>query len=394
MKNFCPPRNRRPQTRRAGSADAFELIRLYQESCRSAGQAPQDPVLGDLRRLEAGLGRKDQLWVVAERHGALEAFVSADLEPDNRLAKIQRMAAAGIGAARGKLLSQALGFLMREIVRSESFDVCYSTTRTLTLEEQAVTLEHGFHILGVFPTARSADENRLNGLTAWYADGILTGKRYSDFALHPVVEPFYELARRQCGLKALPKAAAPVRPQPQDGAPALELVEAPLLVAERFKRLRQRRNLSVNFYPFQSPNALLLSPDEKVEVFATVSRRHRFTTIIGEHLSASLDPVALYREVARILYESGVRYIEIINDAADTAGIDSIRRAGYSPCGYFPCLKNAGGLRRDYVVFAKSFEFFTYKPLPVHPLYTRFLQEFCRARNTVAYKDHVLPASA
>jgi hypothetical protein len=66
--------------------------------------------------------------------------------------------------------------------------------------------------------------------------------------------------------------------------------------------------------------------------------------------------VALFRAVADLFHRRGISYVEAINDAADTAGIDAILKAGYLPNAYVPCLKNHGGQRRDYVVFGSAIE--------------------------------------
>ena len=76
--------------------------------------------------------------------------------------------------------------------------------------------------------------------------------------------------------------------------------------------------------------------------------------------------------------------IEVINDAADVAGTECIMRAGFVPCGYLPCLKHAGDKRRDYVVFTRSYEYFTYPRLKVNSLYLDYLKAYCKARASVS----------
>ncbi|MBI4422991.1 MAG: hypothetical protein HY554_04660 [Elusimicrobia bacterium] len=354
--------------RLATPADAAALRRLA-------------PDLGEAGALEEELARPDRLWALAEEGGEARAFAALHLEPDLRLGKVQRLGAEGAADSPGRRSAAAalLSFVLDAVREAGRLDVVYSTTRNLTLEEQAATLDCGFHLLGVFPNAVSADRHRLNGLSAWYPPGLLEGRRHGAFALHPAVAPIFELARAQCGLPALPPAQAPELPYAGAPVPELELIEAPRFAAERFARLRERKSLSVNFYPFQEPNALITSPDQSVEVFATVSRERRFASLIGERLTVAVDPVALYRRVTDMLHERGLEYLEIINDAADALGIECLVRAGFSPCGYFPCLKQAGDARRDYVIFARSFEPFRYEPLAVDPRYRELFLAYRRA---------------
>ena len=364
--------------------DAHELMRLYQESFP---KVKQDALFLDLARLRGALSDSGRYWVAAERGGRLTALVALLHDAENRLGRIRRMYAAGSEAEKRADLGAALGFLLELIVKDDAADMIYSTTRTLTLEKQELTLEHGFKVLGVFPNAVYADPRRLNGLSAWFAPGVLAGKRHAEFALHPVIEPFFEIARRQCDLPKQEPAKVPPPPAGLPPAPPLEMIEAKRFVAERYRQVRSRKHLSVNFFPFETPNILFTSPDGKVEVFVQHVKETRFACILGEHLTAAVDPVSLYREVAQMLYDSRAIYIEVINDAADASGTECILRAGFVPCGYMPCLKHAGDKRRDYAVFARSYEYFTYPRLKVNSLYMDYLRAYCKARAAMSAHD-------
>jgi len=50
-------------------------------------------------------------------------------------------------------------------------------------------------------------------------------------------------------------------------------------------------------------------------------------------------------------------------------------------------LKPAGEKRRDYVVFARSYEYFTYPRLKVNSLYLDYLREYCKARAAMSIRD-------
>jgi hypothetical protein len=163
--------------------------------------------------------------------------------------------------------------------------------------------------------------------------------------------------------------------------PPLEVIQAPLFVAEQFRALRERRKLSVNFYPFQAPNVLVTSPDQAISVFAAVPPELGFAAIIGEHLKTSINPVVLYRSVSSLLRQTGAAYIEIINDASDALGIEYILRAGFSPCGYFPALKSADDARRDFVVFARSLEPVDADHAAMPDAFSGYLKEFLKAQS-------------
>ncbi|MEK7743966.1 MAG: hypothetical protein AAB578_06225 [Elusimicrobiota bacterium] len=364
--------------RMARPEDALALMRLFQDS---PARLKGDPLFLDLRRLKEEITRPERWWTVAERDGEIGALVSLTLDAQNKVARIHRM----IG--ENESIAGALAFLMKRVESQGAAEVVYSTTRNLTLEQQELTLKNGFKVLGVFPNAVYADPGRLNGLSAWFAPGVLDSRRRADFKLHPVIAPFYEIARKQCGLSKLALCEAPEPPGGGEGVPELEMISAPRFVAERFRQLKARKNLSVNFYPFAKPNILLTSADGKAEVFVHMVPRTRFAGILAEHLTAAVDPVRLYAEVCRMLYESRVIYVEAINDAADSQGIECILRAGFTPSGYLPCLRQASDGRRDYVVFARSYEYFTYPKLKVNSLYLDYLREYCKARAALSSRE-------
>jgi hypothetical protein len=364
--------------------DAFELMRLYQGS---SPRIKSDALFLDLARLRGEIAANGRYWAAASSKGRIVALVALQHDVDNRLGRVRRMYAAGSEVERREGLSVALAFLMERLTADGATDMVYSTTRTLTLEQQDLALEQGFKVLGVFPNAVYADPRRLNGLCAWFAPEVLTKRRHAGFSLHPIVEPFFEIVRKQCDLPRLGVAKVPAPPADLEPAPALEMIEASRFVAERYRQVKARKNLSVNFFPFDTPNILFTSPDGKVEVFVRLVKETRFACILAEHITGAVDPVRLYREVAAALYASRVIYIEVINDAADASSTECILRAGFVPCGYLPCLKPSGEKRRDYVVFARSYEYFTYPRLKVNSLYLDYLREYCKARAVMSTRD-------
>lgn len=362
--------------RLARPGDAAALKRLYDLT----GQRPVGVGMwADEKALAAQLSSPRRLWAVAEDGRGIKAVATITLEPDNRLAKLYRLFTLETWEERRALLTGCLSLAMKTVLERRLADVAYCTTRTINSADQLLALEHGFKAIGIFPNAPSADGRKVSGLAAWYAPDII-GRRYDGYPLHPAARPFFELARAQLGFGDLPRAARPAVPDTAPPPPPLEVVQAPAFAAERFRQLKERSKLSVNFYPFQTPNALITSPDQSVEVFAAVPPELRFAALIGEHLSSSVHPVALYSAVAGLLRQTGAAYIEVINDAADALGIECILQAGFVPCGYFPALKSADELRRDFVVFARSLEPVDAAPSSMPDAFAGFLDEFLRAQ--------------
>ncbi|MBI4667717.1 MAG: hypothetical protein HY747_00800 [Elusimicrobia bacterium] len=364
--------------RQAAARDAAGLMRLYRKSAVSIGE---DLHILDVKELTQSLASKDNLWILACRDRGCAAAVMLRLEAGHGLAKIERLYADPADKNSGRVFKAALRFLISYLEKNTAVDIIYCTTRTLTPSQLALTVELDFKMLGIFPGAFGSDESRINGLTAHFLRGVLKTRRHHRFALHPALKSLYEIVRRECGLEPL----AAVAPADLDFSlntnelPPMELLRAPLLIARRFDILRQKKSLSANFYPFQEPNALLTDPDQRLEVFLRIFDDMRFAVIIGERLDLPVNPVTLYRRIVTMLHNQGITYIEVINDAADFKGIDCILKASFIPCAYFPCLKKHEEIRRDYAVFAKSFE---KRPWPSNlnrPLYGKFLKVYLKS---------------
>jgi hypothetical protein len=364
--------------RRAAPQDAELLSELY----RKLPFNFKDPRFLEKGSLRKALEEERIVCFAAAKRGRTLAMLSLLSQKEHGLCKLHQM--GGEDMAPGAVLRALVDFAVASIQETLKWaDILYCTTRTVTWDEQRLTRDAGFKVLGIFPRAEThapragKGESGFSGLTAIFLGDTLSRRRHSGFGLHPAIQPFFEIVRGQLGLEALP--AASVQSAPATGeCPTLELVQASNFVARRFQKVRERKSLSVNFYPFTEPNALIMDPDQRVEVFVNIIREIRFATVIGERVSLPVDPVTLCREIARILHENGVTYIEVINDAADAAGLECILRAGYAPCAYFPALKKHASQRRDYVVFARSWE-----PLPSSPekadgFYARFLEEYGR----------------
>ncbi|MBU2574849.1 MAG: hypothetical protein KKH28_12310 [Elusimicrobia bacterium] len=335
--------------------DSFAGPRPFEALAKKDGSpAPHNP-----QKILEEMQSENSILFAAEKGKDLVAVIFVLSERNHGLCKIYRMYAdAGAEGAR-EILKKLLLFAMDHLQNSAFRpDVLYTTTRTLTLKQQEFTLDLGFKLLGIFPNVPGQAPSGFNGLTARYFNNALADKRYTDFSLHPAIAPFYEITRKECGLGKLPVSppAAPAEDRNRTTLPVLEALQAPGFVARRFDMLKERKFLSINFYPFQKPNILITSPDQGIEMFVKAVQEPRFAAIVAEKLDVAVDPVQLYKAVALILRGLNISYIEVINDAADAAGINDILNAGYLPCAYFPALKRQGNARRDFVIFSKSFE--------------------------------------
>lgn len=361
--------------RRGLPSDAFGMMNLYQRVCVGT---PSDSLLLNYKDLLKALNDPEIFWFVGEQDSQLVALITILVDTENRLGKVNRLVLDPTLQEGSRFLEGALPLLLKQL--EPDIDVLYTTTRYLTLAQQQMTLRMGFKLLGIFPNAVGQDHSRVNGFTAYYFDGVLHEKRQASYLLHPVLEPFFNIVRPQCDLDDLTvlQDIPPIRGA-FEPVPPLEMIYAPNFVRHRFAKLNERKSLSIHFYPFQEPNALITGPQQKIEVFVRLNPENRFAAIIGERLDTAVDPTLLYDRVSQILNQNGITYVEMINDAGDVTGIDCINRAGFLPTVYIPAFKKQGDQRRDYVVLARAFERLlgaTHIPTEINATYFKFLTEY------------------
>ncbi len=373
--------------RRAVPQDAHALQQVY---LASAHDPLEDRLLLKRSDLEKALQSEIWYWMVEENQSSMiTGFIYAHLDPQQGLAKLQRLFTLPTGDDQQELnLIRAITIELEADPRDLA--MVYATTRTLSRNLQERTLKLGYRVLAVFPAALGIDETGVNGLAAYYfkRHQTLERRQVAD-ALHPLLQVFFEITKQALDLKIVPTLER--RPELRSfplPLPSLELIEAPHFVQRKYNNLRERRFLSHTFYPFSDPNALILDPDQKVEVFVRLVKGFSFATVIAEKLEMPYDPVALYGAIAKLLHKAGYSYVEVLNDACDPSGVEAIYRAGFLPTGYIPAFKKHGEYRRDYVIFANTTERLP-RVVDLHPDYKRWLIAYQRSESRAVFgKDN------
>ncbi|MCK5357026.1 MAG: hypothetical protein KAJ48_01415 [Elusimicrobiales bacterium] len=362
------------QYRPAIKEDALNLARFY----KSIHKPAKIVALPTSKEIQSLIENETAFYFMAENKSDIIAIISIMPEKEHGLAKIHQMIISPAEKNQEKIFLKLLNFTVDYIEKNlKAIDMLYCTTRTLKSRQQELTINAGFKILGIFPKTMPSLPFEISGLTAYYFHDALSIRRNDNIKLHPVIKPFFAIAGKECGLKALPLGKISSESEPNFDLPILEIIQAPHFVSRKFNILKEQKMLSVNFYPFQKPNTLITDPDQKIEIFVNIIEELNFATIIGERLKTQVNPVKLYKEIANILQKKNITYIEVINDAGDIQGIDCILKAGYLPCVYFPSLKNHGNKKRDYVIFAKSSEINgTVKTKINNKIFTKYVKEF------------------
>ena len=368
---------------KAQKEDIFEILQLYFKNQKEE----HDPLFTRVDRLEENLFDPRSYWQLTLVRGKVVGLIAAMIDPGQKLAKITRMIFDDSIPDAGTITKAALIDLLAKLKDQDPLlDVVYTTTITMSMNQQKLTIDIGFKVLGIFPNLLGEDASLLNGMTAYFYPDVLEKKRKDEFVLHPTIAPFFNIAAKQASLEPL-KVAKVEDVKKLTGSyvkrgfhdlPELEIIQAERFVSRRLTKHMQNRSQLVNFYPFYKPNLLICDPDMDLQVYVRANKKMKFAAIIGEHLKKSFDPIQIYSNVQKELRKYGISYMEIINDAADLFGVECILASGFTPCAYLPAFKLQGSTRRDYVIFAKSFEYICQPQLSLHPAYLDFYREYFR----------------
>lgn len=364
--------------KKANKEDIWSLMALYQ---KLGSTFTEDGLFLAYDKMLTSIVSPESLWLLCldEQSDTIYSVVAILLDRDLGIAKITRMMVNPDVPDASQYLRKTIRKAI-EIIENEEplIEIIYSTTLSLPLHLQAITLDVGFHILGVFPNALGVDQSKLNGLTVYYKKGILEKKRQKDLIIHKSILPFFKLAQSEFHMESVQTQETSVLPFDDDyeDVPSLELIRAPKLVANKINKLKANQSMSVNFFPFLTPNTMIVDPDETIQIYIRIVKKIKFAAIIGEHFQKSVNPVETYEKVLQLLREENVTYVEVINDAGDVFGTECFLKAGFTPSAYIPAFKGLGASRRDYIVFTRSFDYLCRPGGDVPARYLDFFTEY------------------
>jgi len=363
--------------RLATPEDALEITLLYH---RIYNGTYTDPLMRDVGLLTAFLSEPANVWVVAEKKGAIVSSVAWETDERNRLAKV--FGGVVLPEHRGvKLLERSMKFGAERLQAGDGrADVIYATTRTTTRAPQIIAENLGYKKLGIFPNVHRTDVYETHCLTAFFCEGTL-GKRFTDFKLHPKFAGLVDIVRKETGIPKISVAKASEYSISESAAaeiPALEIIDAPLFTLHRFRSLQEDKRIAFHFYPFHQPNVIIASPCRKVEIFAFLAPADQYCTLVGIRKPDDVLFARVLLKASELLHRRGVRYIETIARADKLKTVEGILQAGFIPCAYFPAFQLHDKMRYDYVVLSKTFEIFDFRNIKLTGTNQKFLREYYR----------------
>lgn len=372
----------------AREEDIFQISQLYFDVYQ--GTYP-DPLMKDANLIRAFIQSEEGFWfILKNEEGRVLASVLAAYDPDDMVAKA--FGAVVRNEHRGQKIMETLLSYGIEYLRDHTpgVDIIYSTTRTVNEAAQTLTEKLGFKKLGIFPNAHRTNDYETHGLAAIIYPSALA-KRNGGYKIHHEVASLYEVVRSEVPeLEALesivPDAPGKVLVSPGE----LEVIKSPKFVAYQYNSLKEKNLLEFEFFPFHRPNLMILSPDQSIELFCHLSTLDGYCVIVGGKMPGNLNFTELFLEANKLLRDAGARYIEVIVRADRPKILDSILKAKFIPCGFFPSFQKIGDRRHDFVVFSRSFEIFDFQNVKLKGINQVYLEEYFKAWKRMSLNPKLL----
>jgi hypothetical protein len=393
---FSKDSNAEIRIRNARVEDARRIQVLYSEIY---GANYSMSLIYDRVKMCKALQSDEYFWLVGDYNGRIIASQIVEIDSANRMAKA--LGAVVSREYRKHNLNYAMMSLILDKITKEYdlVDTVYATTRTVTAAPQQILEHMGFSALGIFPNAHKVYEHETHCLTGYYVPSAWK-KRRKPVSLMKELEPFYHLAQKELAGRELtlgkPKVMArdyfhsPIagKKMPEEKLMQFEMVQAPRYVVDRF-RTRGNSGVFANFFvPFHEPNLMLVSYDQKTEVYIHYNPQDKYTVILGGN-SPLTDFSFLLDSVASAMRNLSVSYIECLVDAYSPKLQWQALHARFLPSAYFPAMRLVGNKRWDYIALSRSFDMLDFRHVNLISTYREYLKEYLKIWNEL-YVENAL----
>ena len=370
----------------ATEEDIFQISQLYFDVYQGAYP---EPLMKDFNLIRNFIRSEMGFWFITKKQNQIVGSVLFVYDKENRIAKafgaVVRVECRGQGMME-ELLSFGINYLKEY---TAGVDIFYSTTRTVNEAAQTLTEKLGFKKLGIFPNAHRTNDYETHCLAAIISPEALS-IRHTDYKIHHDLESLYSVVQKELGIGPI-ESIVPDKPS-KELIPAgdLEVVRSEKFVSYRYDLLKSEKLLKFEFFPFHRPNLMILSPDQSVEVFCYFSEADGYCVIVGGKMPNDQDYGQLFLETNKLLRGAGARYIEVIVRSDRPKILESIIRAKFIPCAFFPAFQLIDDKRYDFAVFSRSFEIFDFQNVRLKGMNQVYLEEYFKAWKRMSLNPKLL----
>ncbi|WP_285744812.1 GNAT family N-acetyltransferase [Lentzea sp. NBRC 105346] len=317
------------------------------------------------------IGNPTTTWLVAREHGKIVASIMGTVEPADRMGKLQGLVVDPEHRGGG-IAHHAVGRLADVMLADGDVDSVYGTARTTATAPQRICLRNGFHALGIFPNLRKAERHETMALLARYRDGVLENR-------HPVhkapasLGPLLRTVHETVGLPEFPELVPETETTSAESSGPIELIDAPQFVLRHFESTMidpVRR-----FYPLHKPNVLLAAAGGEYQVYAHLSRKDGYCTLIG----ATPSPHDVAPHLDKLIDELngfGAFYIETLVPLYSFHELSTFLGHGFLPVAMYPGMRRDGDAWHDYVVMARTMQPLDFRGLQIDAAFRPFAEQY------------------
>jgi RimJ/RimL family protein N-acetyltransferase len=365
--------------RLATAHDAVKIINLYYEVYQ--GLYP-DPVMRDFSQFLKFVQNKNNYWFISEETN-LKKIVSSVIyryQEENLLAKVYGAVVDPTFRGAG-LIRELMSFGENYLKANTQVELIYATTRTVHNKAQLLTEKLGYKKLGIFPNVHKTDEYETHCLTASHGPAALK-KRFSQYKIHHQLKSLTDIACKEMDIPLLESITPKESSKKLLACPRLETFSsshAKEFIWYRYNLAKKEKHLSFEFFPFQEPNFLLSSADQKLELFLNYSENDGHVDFLGAKVFENLSYESLFTEMGKILKNYGARYIELMIRAHQPKVIESVLKARFVPSAFLPAFQLTRNLRYDFIVMSRSFQVLDFQNLILSGSNNEYLKIYYKA---------------
>ena len=277
------------------------------------------------------------------------------------------------------MLNAGVGYLTDTV---KEVDVLYGTSRTVSEGPSRMMAEANFHKMGLFPNAVQIEDLEHLNLDVFLTSRALELRRRKPYLFSPFFE-VYRIARKQLNLERA-YLVTEREPLKLSGKKIkFDIVDDEKIVISKFRLYSEQDRIANSFFPFHTPNRVLVSEDGGTDVFVWYGGVGKQASLLGfrtdrVNLHDLLDSVAV------ALQRSGAAYVEMLVDAYDYITQQEAYTAKYIPSAYFPAMRLAhDGLRDDYFVVTRTFQILDFTTTTVMSENYPYLQAYMNFYNAL-----------
>jgi hypothetical protein len=240
-----------------------------------------------------------------------------------------------------------------------------------------VCLKDGFIPLGIFPNAHKLKNYETLTLLAKFKPGILARREKVEVVpkqlgqILDILDKKYQIQSdvllRSSSRKTL---HGPAHSHPIE----FEFIDAPEFVQRKF--YKEISDPYDRFYPFHTPNFLMVSKDGEIEIYSHFSKQDKYCAIVGlnvpvHDLSGRLDGLL------NQLKELGISYIELLMKLKFTQSIEAALDANFLPSAIYPAMcEDEQGKLQDFVILSRTMEMLDFKGMQVDRSFKPFIDQY------------------